>query len=774
MRTAYWPGNYWSNQHWPGRQWMAVESFGLLTQANSAAFPDRKASGRGLHVTLGQGTAGEYLEHDAGELMARFHSRVMVKPGGLSGGAVVFLRGLDAAGAETFHVKLDAAGQRISAMLAGRGKLSAQLHHGMPWRCVELSLDATTGRAELWLDGCRADQIDGDWFDAATRRFQLGVIGKGVGAMGGLSLDEWAIAENYLGPVTVPPPPPPEGNFAVEPTRWLVVYNRLSADAAAWADDYRLRRRMPLANFVGLALSSLEVISEEEYQVFRQAVADYLQVNGLDQTVLGFVLGHGVPGYVQRADGLKDALASRLAYGGSEPAANALAGVTPLQRPRRENMGAYRLTARIDGPDLASAKSLSDRADGLAEIDAATADFGQIWLDARGASHPTEEAWQDSIVAWASGGGTSGGGGPSGGGGERQRLRLPVNVLTASGASGGGTSGGATSGGGASGGGDEDYSSVRRDSVFWGLGGPLPASGFFAEPNGPRAVCVPLNATAATGGSMRLWNVSSWLGAAMSAGYAAAGVSSRPALADDVPDLGRFLAALRQGWTVSEAWLVSVANPQGAMFLAGDPLATLPIPKDGWDVFGPLENLESFGAASWLAILPRDSRACLVEESWQPPEGQIAHYLVREVDAWGRSEAGTRSVRIARVGGKAVAPPLPAVWPESQGWPVWVEDGQLQLRLVWPGPAGECGVKKVELLRQREEQAAEVITTFYSVAQENWVEAYAQAPTQGSVRFAWRVTGNGGLIWQSFWSQAVTPWETAGVELCEVVKWSGR
>jgi len=137
-----------------------------------------------------------------------------------------------------------------------------------------------------------------------------------------------------------------------------------------------------------------------------------------------------------------------------------------------------------------------------------------------------------------------------------------------------------------------------------------------------------------------------------------------------------FFAALRAGWTLAEAWLLALPVLRDGLYLVGDPLLTVPLPRAGWDVFGPLDALTDFDGAAPTHRLRRDERSLDL----------LAHgdgfYVVRHVDAFGRPDHALTAVPVLRDGAQRVTPPLLPAWPSAPGWPLLRSVGGLRARAV--------------------------------------------------------------------------------------------
>ncbi len=82
-----------------------------------------------------------------------------------------------------------------------------------------------------------------------------------------------------------------------------------------------------------------------------------------------------------------------------------------------------------------------------------------------------------------------------------------------------------------------------------------------------------------------------------------------------------FFDALRQGWTLAEAWFVALPLVRNTLFLTGDPLMTVAIPREGWDIWGPVELLEHLDAQTPSLALRESQRSASLPVALQPSTG---------------------------------------------------------------------------------------------------------------------------------------------------------
>ncbi len=706
-----------------------------ITQAALASFPDRpSASGVGLLATLGLGGDGEYLVNSLETEQEVFHLRFVMNPASLAGGEVAMFVGFDSGGVERFRVSYDANTRLLSIKLASLNTLSVTLDGVLPWQCVEVGINSIAGQADLWLNGVLADQASGSFSLLKVQAVWHGVIFKDTSLAGDLYLDEVCFGDSYIGTVVVTPISP----YADASGRWLVVYNTADPDAMAWVEAYRQARGVPFANLLGLNLSIVETISAAEYANLVSAVDDYLTRNNLDSEVMGVLLGYRVPGYVDFTGvGFFEAVPALMqtssVAAGSVTNTNALP--IPSTRLTHSDLAGDRMTARIDGQDISGANLIVDRstallASGLAGDDSA------IYFDPFVGNNPSYQQAFGDMLGWATGL-------------RGMRTRLPI-VLS----------------GDPSGNVEVSFSSVSGDGVFWGWSSALPDADIFAAPAGRRAVCGQMYLGGASATTLRGVVPSNWADTPMDAGYACTIVSSRDNPVPSIPDAGAFFDALNIGWTVGEAWHAAQPALRSGFYLVGDPLMTVSMPREGFEIFGPLQSVKDLDPASQLLVLPAGTIEANVSIAL-PAEGSAATYMVRRTDVLGRAEASVTSARVVNVGGVAkFASSLP-VWPDSTDWPVALEAGSVCPAIYWGGPLGSMRVSTVELLSQPE-GGAEAITaqpTFDS--RDEHIKVTTAIPLV-KTRYRWRITSLDGIVQHTDWSVWAEPPTTPTLSLQQI------
>jgi hypothetical protein len=693
-----------------------------LTQTKAAGFPDRGQTG--MAVSLTAGSAGASVYHDLAVERGVLHVRLLLGPGSLEAGRVRVAGGQTAADTPAWSVEFDAAGSTVSLLLANGQSLSGTLPAGLAWHCVEVKVDVTVGEAALWRNGVLAESVGGDLTGLAGRYCWIGGIGKDAGAVGTLKLDEWRISDAYIGPVVVLP----SGPYGNDPARWLVVYNRGSARSARWAGSYRAARGVPYANLAGLSLPQEETIGDEAYQALRSAIGDYLKVNGLAEQVIGILTGLDVPGYVDFAgDGLRLKPVPALLHEDVASYGSVLNGLAidgEPTRPRREVLEGKRLTARIDGPDRASAEKLIERATSQMTEGLGDGEGSAVYLDPVAGerfSHWTDQArnWAESV--------------------DRQRLRLPFHR--------------ADSGEGYA---DVNFEAFTSDGFVVDFPGEYrEATGLFFSPAGKRVLSVQLYPDEATALTLRAGAAANWVEGPIGAGYAAAIASSEPYTPEALPYLRPLFEALRHGWALGEAWLASVPVLRQGLYLVGDPLMQVAFPQSGWNVYGPASRLSRLSLDQPRYALREPAGNLPLKAADRPAAGETGLYLVRRVDARGREEAGLSLARVQATDAGAASLPYRPIWPLDMDWPVWLAEGGLELAVQWDRPLSLCKVSELALLQ--ETAAGEMIADRPLVPQHALRVTRSVRLPEEARRFCWRVTSPDGASVRTPWSRWVHP-----------------
>ncbi len=708
----------------------------LLSQSVAAGYPDRPTGGGvGLAAAMGGGSDGAYIEHDLGGDQGVLHVRFAFSPATAAGGVVVLCAGLDWGGVEVFQVRYDTVGGGVVVALGTGEMLVAGASGELGWHTVELMIDTGAGEAELWLNGVSVDTASGSFVGLGARRVLLGVIFKDAGVTGDLYLDEWVMADGYVGPVVAAAGEVHGG----DPARWLVVYNVNDAESVQWAEAYRAARSIPYANLFGADVGSGEVIDSAGYSQLRVDLAGYLSTSGLVDQVIGVVVGFGVPGYVDfSGSGPKEPIAALLYDLKSAPQLNPLVGGGELVRPTVENVNGLLLGARIDGPSLADALGVVARSVEISTDGLGGGEDAVIWLDPY--TEPGEELdpLASAMAEWGSGV-------------SRMLTRLAIELSAESDPQQ-----------------EVQFDSIDHDGFFWGWSSSVPGVGFFGTPGGRRVFLLQLYLGGATAGTLRSAVASNWAEAALQEGYAAVGGSSRAYSSSVVPSIEAFFEALRRGWTIGEAWFLANAILGDGLYLIGDPLMRVPMLREGWDVYGPLDRLEDLDPSAPAVAVGGLVAEAQLEAGLRPGEGEAGLYVVHQVDADGRSAPGAGVIGVRVVNGQAVERLARPAWPDFDGWPVLVEDGVVRARIAWAVPIDAARVASVELVGEVDGGLASVLAVV-SISGSVGVIDTAVALGVVSIRVRWRVHGVGGQMVETAWSELVES-SNAGVGLQVVSK----
>lgn len=646
-----------------------------LAQSTTAAFPDRPVSGgSGLLVALAPGNDGAYLTQPLASPANQLHVRVMARFDALANGTVSFLRLVDSNGEQLVDLRFDASADALS-IIADDDSINLPIASALAWHCIELRTDVQSLSVEVWVNG----RSVGSLAPAALTDIAevwLGAIIKSTAASGDLALDELIISDQYIGPVLVTP----ASDFALDPARWLVLYNTASPDSLAWVQTYRDARQIPYANLLGLDLPTIEQITKAQFQLLRDEVSQYLSANNLAAQIMGLLCGHDVPGTYMRDGGDKAMIGAQLQFISSTDSvvANPFASSTLPSRLRATDLSGQRLTARIDSPTLAQSLALHQRAIDLQSMGMGDGGEATIWLDASG-SGGVYESRQQQMLDWATGL-------------ARQRLRLPIEMTDLTDPQL-----------------DVQFTSIDRDGFFLGWHQATVPDGFFASPAGKRIFAMQLSDQFATASTLRDAQSSQWANAALHAGYAATAGSSDVSFIEAAPILETFFDALRSGWTLAEAWFTSSALLRSPTVLIGDPLLTASFPAQGWDVFGPFADRAAIRFDQPSAHL-RESEMSL-ELTHEDLNGfeQGAVFALRHVDEWGRSDGQAMVVDLSKVSGQWRTRPMLPIWPVHARWAARLVEGQALVDVVWPGPIRAQGIAAVKLYAQPDGEAATVV-----------------------------------------------------------------
>lgn len=572
-----------------------------LMQDTSGAFPDRPISGgQGLRAVAGQGDGGAYVTVDIGQELSVMHVRCLVNVDDLSGGRAVLMIGTDGSDAESFRLTWDPASGQFR-LTAGSAVVECEAMAGLAWHCLAWRINTVGDEVRFWRNGIEVASTPAAG-GTGTRFIHAGLVMKDATAVGQVMIDEWVVADEYVGVVTGEP----LSETADDPTRWLVVYNTEDSDSVAWAERYRQSHGLPYGNLCGLALSAQESIGLAECQAMVDAIEQFVAVNGLGEQIVGVLLGHRVPGVYTRGDGtlasVTDALQRR--DGGETEVVNPLVTTEGMQRPTPANLNGDWLIARIDGPTLADSIALIDRAAAIAEANPIDPSASGLWIDFESGGGVFTAA-EYRLRTWATGL-------------DRQSTRLPMTTSDDAALPNGHIVG------------------VEHDGFVWGFVDTEPPSDFFAAGAASRVLLNPMTDAVATGLTLRDAGDDGWVRRGLDAGYAAAAATVRPISPSALAVVEYLFEALRSGWSLGEAWHVASPLLRAGVVLIGDPLMVVHLPRAGWNVYGPFDSCADISWDQPLAMLRDDERSTPLPAESLPGPDQTAMFLVTRVDEHGR------------------------------------------------------------------------------------------------------------------------------------------
>lgn len=564
-----------------------------LTYATAAAFPDRPTSGprQGLRLTMTTGAGTAWVTRTFTEDQSFLCARVMVAWGTLSGGTVTVLQGWALDASIAWSLRLNGVNHSMELVTDGH-TAAIDCSATLAWSCIEVEINALAGTATITLNGLAltAQTLTGRTI-ASTYRVRVGAPARDGVAVGVVDLDELRIATRRVGPLVVPP----VLEHAADPRRWLLVYNRDVADSVTVAEQYRAARAVPYANCVGLSLGSSESMSAANAAALRSLLTTYLADNHLSAQVRGVVLSHRVPGLVDDGRSLAAALADPTHAGNpSYASGDTLGDRTALGRTAW-------LVGELDCPTAAQALLRPTIADALVEAR----------LD--GTVLSALRAARDKVL-WVSGAWTE--------------LTTFVDTLAAQ--------------------------QLRLPPVT----SPATAHGhaveFVAGTTGSVSVAGQLKALlvcGGDGGASTLRSSGSLLGTAIAGGYAL-GVGFAGSAGGRI-NLLSFVTALRRGWTIAEALRVALPALDGSWRLAGDPLAVVPFPRSGYELFvRPTRD----AAETLVGIAPASANQMVLTGL---PANAQCWVRIAAVDRLGQADNELRLLRLITDGSAQVAPPVP-------------------------------------------------------------------------------------------------------------------
>lgn len=697
-----------------------------IQQTNEAAFPDRARDGLGMrvHLTDQPGADSLVLEHHRLHPVSELHVRVMLAIRELPAGAVTLMRGLNPLGRECFDLVCHAQGPRIELRPAwGESIMSAPLV-ALPWHCVEMRVSAAQGEVELRVDG----RIEGSVTvsPAESHRFitqtiLIGGVSRDSQTTGAVDLDEWIVAGQPIGPVCGSP----SSAHADDPARWLVIYNRDLPDSVAWAHFYQQHRAIPFANLLGLSVSSAESIPFSDYLQIMQSIEEYLLHANLKDQIVGILLGFGVPGYVNHFGSLipTGSLLHRVSSIPG-PVYNPLAW-GDLVRPTIPQFHDARFTARIDAPHLQAACAITERSLQLEQDGLSGVEFSTLHLNAHTIRTGQTSVTIDNMLAWSADL-------------DASRLRIPLDVNAP-----------------VSDPMEAPTQVLQRDGFFWGWCLNPQKLQFADDHAGTRVLLAPFRPDGPTCHSLRIQDDDNVVLRGMASGYLAAIGGSGTWSMSAFPVVSRFFNALRNGWTLAEAYLVASPVLRENLFLIGDPLMRVPMPRAGFDVLGPAARTEELEVVRPVAILRSSQHDSELPVTARPSNQAIGVCQVRRVDELGRSELGCEPVRFAVHQSRPQSPPLLPIWPCHENWRVPVRNSRLHLYAKWDRPLTMLDGIEIRLLSQVGDQIATVRTWPTSDRRDSVGVELPLPPNK--TRFTWELQTRAGVIARTDWSEWVTP-----------------
>ena len=346
------------------------------------------------------------------------------------------------------------------------------------------------------------------------------------------------------------------------PDSWLVLYNLNDPFSVAWASWYQGQWGIPSQNMVGLNASTsehLNTLQEVQDQIITPVRDLLLNDPQLEQSIMGIILGFHLPGHYASipnfptggysvADALQDMFDDTQSpanqfdnnfdnphiFGTTLPTSGRLTKATML--PNRY------MVARIDAPSFATARALTQRAKAMRLIGATL--FGQSvfydFFDPDFSSQNSEWFWLRAAVEspllaslpWA-------------------EFDLDGQVATAL-----------------------PSNDAFRFGIYKLFG--WSAADFATANPGDRVLAFQLISFGSITVRSTITDGGVYVPNAIEAGYAAAiGATGEPGtLVAPFPDT--ILAALRQGWTLGEAFYLSKPFDDLVWNLVGDPFLTLP------------------------------------------------------------------------------------------------------------------------------------------------------------------------------------------------------
>lgn len=620
----------------------------------AAAHPNPQGAPRvGLRATLSAGGIGQALTRPLDSIPSLLSTSAWINFTTLIGGHAQLIaieaQSVGPVAAVAFHPD----SQSLSLTAYQEPPAFMPLPQGPPWRHVRLLY--ANGLSGLSLDlGNNFIQFAQNTPPTPTHAV-LGPATKDAGATGHIDFDHWRISDAILPQAPQSPPAQP----AAHPDRWLVVYRQDSARSLAFALEYANRRGVPPWNLTALDAPATETISFSQYLALQAQLEDQLVLGQLSGHVSGVLLASDLPVFVDTdGQGALAPVASLLQTQDTD----ALTQPNPLhthpldQRPTAQQLAGGRFAASIETSTTGDVLAPLDAADRAANpLDPASPH--RVYLDPHPADDTAANHAAETLQAFVASL-------------DAQSLRLPLfstAPLTPQ-----------TTGR------PDRFDTIQNDAVHfgWELGGPAANPNPFAQPAGPRLLSVQLDPQPTGGASLRNPTPDHWLGVAQLAGYAAYTAAVSEYDPNQAPNPQRFFQALRNGWTLAEAWAVASPQLRTPLHFFGDPLLTIPFPKQGFDILGPATPATTEDQLAILAKLPADQTSFTSTNTGTP-------ILLRAVDPEGRRERNRRIL--------PAYPPIAPAWPNRDGWQPARQNNTLRCIALWPTPAAHRHVATVTL-----------------------------------------------------------------------------
>ncbi|MEM7680940.1 MAG: hypothetical protein AAF288_03195 [Planctomycetota bacterium] len=687
----------------------------LLQTPDAAAHPlPNPRVAQGLRATLSAGTQGQSLRLPVNSPPPILFTSVWVNLDQLVGGQAQILGAYTADGTTLAVVHFNPADQTLALQPYNASAANTPVPPGPTWRHLRL---ATTGAvAVLSIDNGPNFIRVGSGTPPPLAEVALGPRTKDASATGVIDFDHWRLASAPIDHT----PLPPTGVHAGHADRWLVAYQPSSARSVAFASEYAKRRGVPPWNLAAISAPTSETISLTQYYALRDQLGETLETTGLRPHILGILLGPDLPVFVESQPGVRTSpVASLLQTENQDTAANPNPAYTGElgQRPTADRLGSARLAASFDFPDTTAVAQALDAADRtLTPLDAKQ--NHTVYLDPHPADNPLAVALASTFRDFTQGVGA-------------QQLRLPLRTTSAFDAA------------------DptrpDRFASVDHDAVYygWDVAGPANNPTPFAEPAGPRLFFAQFDTEQPVAPSLRNPSANHWLGVAHAAGYAACAAATAAYSFSYAPVHTLFFEALRQGWTLAEAWAVATPFHRADLFFYGDPLLTVPFPKQGVAVLADLPTGPPTPDPEPIAYLSET-------QTRFTPSNPNTRFLLRSTDTQGRTERNRRTLD--------PSPSLAPAWPNRPDWPPATPPGRIRCAALWPSPVDLHSVALVALEADPPSAIATPPTPAAPKAHERSIVFEIDPPTQ-PVRLRFRIEpkDSSAPIEHTPWSRTVTP-----------------